>query len=186
MRRSNAPRTTFIAALFLCAVLPPTAKPGTIRAPLQRPEARKSAPIFTLRDASGKSIRLSDYRGKIVILNFWATECGGCRLEIPSFLELDQAYKADGLLVVGVSMDISYEDLKNAQEGWSRVKPFVQAHRIKYPILMGDDNIAKLYNIQALPVTHLIDATGRVAATYVGIVDKGNVEANIKILLKEH
>lgn len=186
MRGSNARWATFVAVVFLFSVLLPTAKPGTIRAPLQPPEVRKSAPMFILRDASGKAIRLSDYHSKVVLLNFWATECGGCRLEIPSFLELNQVYKTDGLIVAGVSMDISYENLKNAQEGWSRVKPFVQTHRIKYPILMGDDNIAKLYNIQALPVTHLIDATGKIAATYVGVVDKNDIEANIRVLLKEH
>jgi len=82
-------------------------------------------------------------------------------------------------------MDISYESLKNAQEAWTRVRPFVQSHRINYPILMGDDEVTKLYDIQALPVTHLIDASGRIAATYVGIVDKNDVEANIKTLVKE-
>lgn len=185
MRRSNAQWTSFVAALSLCSVLPPTAKPETIHAPLRPADTRKPAPMFSLMDVTGRVIRLSDYRGKVVLLNFWATECGGCRLEIPSFLELDQAYKGNGLVVVGVSMDISYEDLRNAQEAWSRVKPFVQAHRIKYPILMGNDEVTKLYNIQALPVTHLIDATGRIAATYVGIVDKDDIDANIKVVLKE-
>ncbi len=185
MRRSHAQWTILLAALFSIAVLPHTAEAGTIRASLQPPGARKPAPIFKLLDASGNALRLSDYRGKIVLLNFWATDCGGCRLEIPSFVELDQAYRSNGLVVIGVSMDVSYESLKDAQEGWSRVKPFVQAHQIKYPILMGDDEAAKLYNIEALPLTHLIDASGRIAATYVGIVDKNDAEANIKALLKE-
>jgi peroxiredoxin len=185
MRRSNARWTMFFVVFLLGAVLPHAAEPETIRASLRPPDARKPAPMFRLLDAAGKAIRLSDYRGKIVLLNFWATECGGCRLEIPSFLELDQAYKNNGLVVVGVSMDISYEDLKDAQEGWSRVKPFVQAHRVKYPILMGDDKVTKLYDIQALPLTHLINASRRIAASYVGIVDKNNIEANIKALLKE-
>ncbi len=172
-------------ALLLNAVLPQAAESGAIRAALQPPNTRKPASIFSLLDASSKAIRLSDYRGKVVLLNFWATECGGCRLEIPSFLELDQAYKGSGLVVVGVSMDILYEDLKNAREGWSRVKPFVEAHRVTYPILMGDDNVTKLYDIQALPLTHLIDTKGRIAAVYVGVVDKNNIEANIKVLLRE-
>ncbi len=79
-----------------------------------------------------------------MLLNFWATECGGCRVEIPSLLQLYQAYKGRGLVVVGASMDISYEGLKDAQEGWSRVRPFVGAQRIKYPILMANDDVAKL------------------------------------------
>lgn len=186
MRRSNALWTILFVAFLVAAVFPHAAKARTIRASIQAPDARKPAPMFSLPDASGKTIRLSDYRGKVVLLNFWATECGGCRLEIPSFVELDQAYKSNGLVIAGVSMDLSYEDLKDAQEGWSRVKPFVQTHQIKYPILMGDDKVTKLYDIEALPLTHLIDAKGRIAATYVGVVDKNNIEANIKILLKEH
>jgi peroxiredoxin len=174
-----------IAALFLGALLPHAAEPGTIRAQILPASIRKPAPPFSLLDASGKAVRLSDYRGKIVLLNFWATECGGCRLEIPSFLALDQAYKGKGLVVAGVSMDILYEDLKDAQEGWSRVKPFVQAHRIEYPILMGNDEVTKRYGIEALPLTHLIDASGRIAASYIGVVDKNDIEANIKILLSE-
>ncbi len=141
--------------------------------------------MFSLLDASGKAVRLSDYRGKIVALNFWATACGGCRLEIPSFVELDQAYNGDGLVVLGVSMDITYENLTDAREAWSRVKPFMQAHQVKYAILMGDDEVTKLYDIEALPLTHLIDANGRIAATYVGVVDKNDIEANIKALLRD-
>jgi peroxiredoxin len=185
MKTSNAPWTILLFALFMVAVLPHTAESATIRAALQPSDARKPAPMFRLLDAAGRAIRLSDYRGKIVLLNFWATDCGGCRLEIPSFLELDQSYKGKGLVVVGVSMDISYESLRDAQEGWSRVNPFVQAHRVNYRILMGDDEVTKLYGIEALPLTHLIDASGRIAATYVGIVDKNDIEANIKVLLKE-
>ncbi|HEY3936227.1 MAG TPA: TlpA disulfide reductase family protein [Bryobacteraceae bacterium] len=185
MTRSNARWTVLFVALLFATVFPHPVESGTIRASIQPANARKPAPMFRLSDASGKAVRLSDYRGKIVLLNFWATECGGCRLEIPSFLELDQAYGGDGLVVVGVSMDISYEDLRNAQEAWGRVKPFVQTHQIKYPILMGNDEVTKVYDIQALPVTHLIDARGRIAATYVGIVDKNDIEANIKVLLKE-
>lgn len=156
-----------------------------MRAALQPPNVRRAAPAFRLSDSSGKVVRLSDYRGKVVLLDFWATECGGCKLEIPWFMELDRAYKNKGLAVVGVSMDILYEDLKTAQEGWSRVKPFVLTHHINYPILMGDDQVTKLYNIEALPATYLVDTHGRIAATYVGVVNEDDIEANIKTLLVE-
>jgi peroxiredoxin len=106
-------------------------------------------------------------------------------MEIPSLLQLDQAYKGRGVVVVGASMDVSYEGLKDAQEGWSRVKPFVATHGIQYPIVMANDDVRKLYDIEALPVTYLIDGAGRIAATYVGILDKTDVEANIKTLLRE-
>lgn len=107
------------------------------------------------------------------------------QVEIPSFIEIDEAYKGKNLAIVGVSMDISYEDLRNAQEGWERVRPFVRAHRIKYRILMGDDEVTRAYDIAALPATYLIDKSGRIAAAYLGIVDKDSVDANIEALLRE-
>jgi len=82
-------------------------------------------------------------------------------------------------------MDVVYEDLKNAKEGWSKVKPFVQAHSVNYPLVMGDYQVLKAYNIDAFPTTYLIDKAGRIAATYVGVVDRADVEGNIKTLLKE-
>ena len=76
------------------------------------PANRKSAPAFQLVTKDGMKLQISDYRGKVVLLNFWATDCGGCVLEIPSFIELENAYKGKGFTAVGVSMDISYENLK--------------------------------------------------------------------------
>ncbi len=130
-------------------------------------------------------MQVSDYRGKVVLLNFWATDCGGCKLEIPWFIELQQAYRDKNFTAVGVSMDISYENLKNSSEAWGRVKPFIVSHKLNYPILMGDDSISKSYALNAYPATYLIDKSGRLAATYVGVVDKNDVETNIKTLLLE-
>jgi peroxiredoxin len=147
---------------------------------------RKPAPAFRLAGETGKLMQVSVYRGKVLLLNFWATDCGGCVLEIPSFIELEQAYRDKGFTAVGVSMDISYEDLKGPQEAWGKVRPFVAAHRVNYPILMGDNAISRDYHLDQFPATYLLDKSGRVAATYVGIVSKDNVEANIKALLAEH
>jgi peroxiredoxin len=174
--------------LMLCLLIAAAANaasPATIRAAVHAVTDRKPAPAFILEDAAGKKVRLSDYRGRVVLLDFWATECGGCVREMPAFMELAQAYKAQGLVVTGVSMDILYESLKNSREGWQRVKPFVQSHKVNYPILMGDDQITKLYDIQALPLTYIIDKQGRVAATYIGVVDRDNLEANIQKVLNE-
>ncbi len=159
--------------------------PATVRATIQPIQDRKQAPAFWLENAAGKKVKLSDYHGKVVLLDFWATECGGCVRDMPGFMDLAQAYKKKGLTVVGVSMDISYEDLKNSNEAWIRVKPFVEAHKVNYPILMGDDQVTKRYAIQALPLTYLIDKRGRIAASYAGVVDKDNVESNIQTVLKE-
>lgn len=80
-------------------------------------------------------------------------------------------------------MDIPYGGVKTAEEAWKRVRPFVATHEMNYPVLMGDSAIEKLYRINAYPASFIIDKTGRIAATYVGIVDKDDVEANVKILL---
>lgn len=161
------------------------ASAATIQATLAAPNSRREAPPYRLVDTSGKTESLADYRGKVVLLNFWASECGGCRLEIPWLVELHDTFKTKNVAVIGISMDISYEDLKSAAEAWSKVKPFVAAHQITYSILMGDDEVTKRYDITALPATYLIDLRGRIAATYVGLIDKQNVQANINTLLAE-
>ena len=147
---------------------------------------RKPAPAFEVAGQDGKKIHVSDYRGKVLLLNFWATDCGGCVLEIPSFIALEKTYKDQGFTAVGVSMDISYESLKDADEAWGRVRPFVAQKGINYPIAMGDDAISKAYKLSAFPATYLIDKSGRIAVAYVGVViNKDNVEAKIKRLLAE-
>jgi len=157
-----------------------------ISAQLEREAARRQAPDFALRDAKGKSVTLSSFRGKPVLLDLWATKCGGCIKERPYFVDIHRAYGSKGLAVIGVSMDILYEDLKGPAEAWSLVKPFVAGHHIEYPILMGDDGFTKSYSVTALPVTYLIDQRGRIAATYTGVVDRLDLEKNVKALLDEH
>jgi peroxiredoxin len=175
---------TIVAACLGLALLGIAHGEG-VRAALKPVAARKPASAFQLPDASSKSVRLSDYRGKVVLLNFWAVNCGGCRLEIPWLIDIENAYKPKGAAVVGVSMDISYEDLKNAQEAWTRVNPFVRDHKINYDIVMADKQVEKGYDLDALPATYLIDRNGRVAATYLGLIDKDNIQANLKALLNE-
>jgi peroxiredoxin len=158
--------------------------PG-VRAALHAPTDRAPASAFKLDNEAGKSIALSDYRGKVVVLDFWATECGGCVKEIPWFIALAHKYDAAGLVAVGVSMEVQYSGLKNADEGWNRVKPWVQSHRVDYPVVIADDGVVKAYEIEALPVTYLVDRNGRIAATYAGLVDREDIENNIQALLRE-
>jgi peroxiredoxin len=172
---------TLIIFLSACSLV----HAADIRVAVERQSARKPAPDFLLRDASGKSVSLSSFKGKPVLLDLWATKCGGCVKEIPWFIEIHHTYADSGLAVVGVSMDILYEDLKGPVEAWSLVNPFIEVHKVDYPILMGDDAITKRYSVNALPVTYLIDRRGLIAATYAGVVDRANIEANIKTLLAE-
>jgi len=171
--------------LIICLAACSLAHAADIRVAVQPPSARKPAPDFVLLDASGTSVPLSSFKGKPLLLDLWATKCGGCIKEIPSFIDIHHAYASKGLAVIGISMDILYEDLKGPAEAWSLVNPFVQTHKIDYSILMGDDGITRRYSVNALPVTYLIDSLGRIAATYVGIVDRANIEANIRALLGE-
>lgn len=174
-------RALLVCALTMCSLV----RADDVRTPLQPQSSRKPAPEFTLIDASGKPVSLSNFRGKPIIVDLWATKCGGCIKEIPSFIALHHKYAAKGLAVVGISMDILYEDLKGPAEAWALVKPFVRSHSVDYPILMGDDAITKRYSVEALPVTYLLDSRGGIAAKYVGLVDSANVDANVRALLAE-
>ena len=147
-----------------------------VRAPLQPASERKAAPEFALPDSLGKTASLKDYRGKIVLLDFWATWCHGCKEEIPWFADFDRKYGAKGLAVVGVSLD---------DDGWKVVKPFLQSANVRYRILLGNDATASEYGIQNMPDTFLIDREGRIAAAYSGLVDKDDVENNIHAMLSQ-
>lgn len=137
---------------------------------------RKDAPDFTLRDSEGKQVKLSEYAGKVVLLNFWATWCGPCKIEIPWFVEFEKEFKDQGFAVLGVAMD---------EEGWDVVKPYITDHRVNYRILMGTDMVAESYGgIESLPTTFMIDREGRIAATHVGLVSKGTYRDEIVQLLK--
>jgi peroxiredoxin len=139
---------------------------------------RKPAPDFTLTDSSGAKVRLADYRGKVVLLNFWATWCGPCQIEIPWFQEFEQQYKSKGFEVLGVSMD---------DEGWSVVKPYIAEHKLNYRILLGDDSVSQLYGgLDALPTTFIIDRDGKFAfSPHVGLVGKNVYASELQSLLNE-
>ena len=156
------------------AVEKPT-KPAVDKAPLET--ADNPAPSFTLRDLNGKTVSLSDFKGKVVVLDFWATWCPPCVKEIPHFIELYEQYKDKGFVMVGISVD---------REGVSVVKSFAGKHRINYPILMTDGQVDKAYGgITAIPTTFVIDRAGNIRQKYVGYRDKAVFEADIKALLAE-
>jgi cytochrome c biogenesis protein CcmG/thiol:disulfide interchange protein DsbE len=143
---------------------------------LQPVEARKVAPELGLRDSGDKETNLKDYRGKVVLLDFWATWCHGCQQEIPWFAEFQHKYGSEGLSVIGVSLD---------EDGWKVVRPFIKTAAVPYRIVLGNDATAKAYGIGNMPDTFLIDREGRIAATYVGMVDRNGLQKNIQKLLAQ-
>ena len=146
------------------------------KADLKPTSQRKTAPEFALKDADGKVIRLSDYRGKVLLLDFWATWCGPCKIEIPWFIDLQRRNKHRGFEVLGVSMD---------DEGWEVVKPFVSEVGVNYRVVMGTDSTAQIYGgVDALPTTFLIDREGKIAAVHVGLAGKKVIEDGVEQLLQ--
>lgn len=136
---------------------------------------RKQAPDFSLKDTNGQTVKLSDYKGKVVLLNFWATWCGPCKIEIPWFMEFEQKYKDQGFAVLGVSMDA---------EGWEVIRPYIERVKVNYRILLGDDVVAGEYGgVEALPTTFLLDRTHRIASVHEGLVGKDRYQNEIQELL---
>jgi len=138
---------------------------------------RKQAPNFSLKDAAGNTVNLADYRGKVVLVNFWATWCGPCEVEIPWFIEFEQKYKDQGFAVLGVSMD---------DDGWKSVQPFVAKHKINYRVVIGSEVVSQQFgNIDSLPTSFVLDRQGRIAANHVGLVEKKEYQNEIVKLLED-
>jgi thiol-disulfide isomerase/thioredoxin len=137
---------------------------------------RKAAPNVSLTDSRGVSTKLSDYRGRVVLLDFWATWCTGCKVEIPWYIEFQKKYVNKGLTSIGVAMD---------DDGWAAVRPYLVQHPIDYPIVLGNEDFAKRFGVANLPVTLLIDRNGKIADSHLGIVDKARWEREIRQLLEE-
>ena len=137
--------------------------------------ASTAAIDFELQDLSGKPVKLSDYRGKIVLVNFWATWCGPCRFEIPVFVKLKQQYQKRGFEVIGISMD------EGSQE---EVAEFARQYEINYPVVIGA--FAKLDafgTIKALPTSFVIDRDGRIHSRHQGLLGLNEIENELPKLL---
>ncbi|HZP01589.1 MAG TPA: TlpA disulfide reductase family protein [Terriglobia bacterium] len=149
-------------------------------APVTHPSAKSGgphplAPNFSLTDISGQKLELANYKGKVVLLDFWATWCGPCRTEIPGFVELQKKYRDKGFVVIGISMD----------DGPEPVRDFYREYKMNYPVALGDDKLGGLYGgIFGLPTSFVIGRDGRIYSKHVGATEVSQFEAEIKELLE--
>lgn len=158
-------------ALWQTITVPP---PGTPR--IDAEVIRPAAPDFSRPDSSGAPVRLSDFRGRVVLLSFWATWCPPCRMEAPWFVEFQKAYAVRGFSAIGISFD----------DGWNPVTAFVAENGINYPMVMGDDALAASFGgIRQLPATLILDRSGRIAVMHAGLVSKSQIQGEIEALLAE-
>ena len=140
-------------------------------------DSRKALPGVALTDDKGGPVNLSTYKGRVVLLDFWATWCEGCKEEIPWFIEFQDKYNKTGLTVVGASLD---------DDGWKSVKPYLSEHKINYRIVIGTFESAKQFGVdKGMPVSVLIDRDGKMADLHPGMVDKDAFEREIQALLRE-
>jgi peroxiredoxin len=138
-------------------------------------EQPKPAADFTLKDAEGRDVKLSDYKGKVVLLNFWATWCGPCKIEMPWFVDFQRKYKDRGFSVIAVSLD---------DEGWEVVRPFADRFELNFPVVVGSDEMADQYGgIAALPTSFIINREGQIVSSHMGLVGRGEYEEDIEGLL---
>jgi cytochrome c biogenesis protein CcmG/thiol:disulfide interchange protein DsbE len=130
-----------------------------------------AAPAFALKNAQGKTVRLQDYKGKVVLINFWATWCAPCQTEMPELVKLQKKYAAKGLQILGVT----YEPEKPAA-----VNRVARKFRINYPLLFGSEEISRQYKIEeVLPVTIIVDREGKIQSQILGMIDSKDVEEKI-------
>jgi cytochrome c biogenesis protein CcmG/thiol:disulfide interchange protein DsbE len=167
----------FLGAVVLAGaiVFGPGEKPATktVRPAFPRPEPKGTAPLFTLTALDGNSISLAEFKGKVVIINFWASWCGPCKREVPDFVLLQSQYGASGLQIVGIALDEE-----------KPVRAYASSVGINYPILFGNDDVSRAYGgVEALPTTFIIDRDGTIIHRFVGYQEKSVFENVIRKLL---
>jgi peroxiredoxin len=135
----------------------------------------KLAPAWELTDLEGKTVHSADFKGKVVVLDFWATWCPPCRAEIPDFIVLENKYSDKGLAVIGVSVD---------QASLKTVKAFAEKNGINYPVVLADNKIVDAFGgIDGLPTTFIIDRNGNIVKQHLGFTPPTTIEKEVKALL---
>jgi cytochrome c biogenesis protein CcmG/thiol:disulfide interchange protein DsbE len=159
------------------AELAPVAAPQYV-SPLQG----KPAPAFTLEDLSGRKVSLADYKGKALLIDFWATWCAPCRIETPWLIDLRNQYVAQGFEVLAISADdLDRGDPAKLSSEKREIARFVERMHMPYPVLLDADSISKPYGgLDALPTSFFVDRNGTVVASQMGLTSKDEIEANIR------
>jgi cytochrome c biogenesis protein CcmG/thiol:disulfide interchange protein DsbE len=181
-RRQAAER---LLASTMQGVLAPDATDGT--AEFMTKLKGKAAPGFALEDLSGKKVTLASYKGKAVLINFWATWCAPCKIETPWLIELRNKYAAQGFEVLGISADdIDRGDPQKLGEEKKEIARFAEQMHIPYPVLIDGDSLSTPYDgLDALPASYFVDRNGTVVAAQMGLTSKDEIEADIRKALGE-
>lgn len=137
----------------------------------------KPAPDFELSTLDGKLVKLSDYKGRPVLINFWATWCGPCKIEMPWFIDLKKKYESQGFEIIGIAM----EDTEN-----EKIDEFVKKMGVNYVILKGKNAVADAYgDVQGLPTSFYVDREGKIVAQHAGLVSRSTIEHDVKLAIGE-
>jgi len=183
--RTNFPALLLVLAAFVLAAvcIPETlsgqnssqsdAQRSTASAIVGHADMIPDAPDFELKDLNGKIVRLQDFRGKAVALNFWATWCVPCKTEMPWLNEFQKQYGKEGFVVVGIAMDNSSD----------AVKEFIATMGVSYQIVMGTQAVADQYQVKGYPLTFYIDRYGRITDQVPGLATRSHIENEIKLAL---
>jgi len=173
--RANAEqRPPFALCSLTIAVLLLALMSGTNTAFAAKPLVHKTAPVFARADLNNKMLDLRVYQGKVVLLNFWATWCAACLIEMPRFVAWQNKYGPRGLQVIGISMD----------DDPALVRKLSTKLKLNYPVAIGDEKLGDLYGgVLGLPITYLIDSKGIISARYEGETDLKNIEMQMQSLL---
>lgn len=127
-------------------------------------QTANTAPDFVLKDIEGNNVQLSHYRGKMVVVEFWATWCPPCKATIPGLIAVQEKYAGKGLVVLGVSIDEG-DDIR------SKLSAFSKEHKINYPVLFGSEEVSRAYGVMSIPATFLVGKDQKIISAYKGYVD---------------
>jgi cytochrome c biogenesis protein CcmG/thiol:disulfide interchange protein DsbE len=146
----------------------------------------KPAPAFVLEDLNGKKVSLASYKGKALLINFWATWCAPCKIETPWLEELRNQYAAQGFELVGISMDdLDRDDPKKLSDEKKEIARFIEQEHVSYPVLIDGDSVSEPYGgLDSLPTSFFLDRQGKVVATQLGLTSEADIEANIRKALE--